>query len=69
MEQTSIKEKFIMLGARSPEHIAMRKFAESLREVQFPDVKSPEMVALVRDVGVELSDIHIYIYDNTQDTV
>ncbi len=48
------------------DRVAMREYATALVSLPAPDVQSPEMVALLREVSVKLSDMHGYVLDNAK---
>ena len=54
------------LKARMPEDEKMRAYAKTLLDIPAPDVESMEMVAMLRAVSVQLSDINEYVFSNTQ---
>lgn len=61
------KEREAELKARLPEDVKMRKYAVSLLEVAPPDVESPEMVVLLRDICLALADIKGAVMSGTQE--
>jgi len=56
------------LKARLPEDIQLRGFALALTEVPLPNITDPQLLALLRDAIVAVSDIVTTINENTQDT-
>jgi len=66
-EKKEQETKAAELKARLPEDQKMRAYVTELTERQAPDVESPEMVAVLRTISVQLADMLEYVFDSTQD--
>lgn len=60
------KQREQELKARLPEDKKMRAYANALGEVEVPEVKDPQMVALLRDTLCSVSDIIKMVNESTQ---